>query len=291
MQENLVSIIIPCYNQSRFLDDSLGSVLKQTFSNWECIIVDDGSQDNTKEIAALWCKKDKRFSYFYQKNQGLSAARNAGLKKATGNYIQFLDADDFLDTKKIERSLDLIKNRDANLVVSGFKVFDNQSSEYQEPFCELKQDILNFQAILFEWDRTFNIPIHCGFFSKEILRGIKFNAALKSKEDWIFWLELLLKNDVQPIYLDENLAFYRMHPDSLSRNTENMRINSIKARELLPEIISQKDCIDFFLEELNRKDLRISQLQNHIWNIQKSRSFKLVENLKRFFKLDINRDA
>lgn len=287
----MVSIIIPCFNQSRFLEDSLLSILKQSYSDWECIIIDDGSQDNTEEIASRWCRNDNRFSYYYQKNQGLSAARNSGLKKAKGSYIQFLDADDFLHKKKIERSLDLIKNQKANVIVSDFKVFDNISSEYQKPFCELNQDILNLRAILFNWDKTFNIPIHCGFFSKEILEGINFKETLKSKEDWIFWLELFNKDHVKANFLNENLAFYRMHPDSLSRNSENMSVNSAKARELLPEIISNKDCIEYYLQEIKHKELRISQLQKHIGNFEKSRSFKLVKNLKRFLKLDNNRDV
>ena len=88
-----VSIIIPCYNQAEFLEETLGSVLKQTHTNWECLIVNDGSTDVTEKIAQQFISKDQRFKYFFKENGGLSSARNYGLDQSTGNYIQFLDSD------------------------------------------------------------------------------------------------------------------------------------------------------------------------------------------------------
>jgi glycosyltransferase involved in cell wall biosynthesis len=93
----LISIIIPCYNQAQYLDETLQSVLEQTYSNWECIIVNDGSPDET-EIITKWAAKILGLN-IYKKNGGLRSARNAGLEIATGDFIQFLDADDYLDCK------------------------------------------------------------------------------------------------------------------------------------------------------------------------------------------------
>ena len=90
----LVSIIIPCYNQAKFLQETLQSVNHQTYSNWECIIINDGSPDNTEEIALEWCYKDVRFKYFKKENGGLSSARNFGILHARGDLILPLDADD-----------------------------------------------------------------------------------------------------------------------------------------------------------------------------------------------------
>ena len=89
-----ISIIVPCYNQAEFLDECLESVLGQTFQDWECIIVNDGSTDNTEEITKKWLAKDNRFKYFYQDNTGLSATRNFGIENAVGEFILPLDADD-----------------------------------------------------------------------------------------------------------------------------------------------------------------------------------------------------
>ncbi|RYX81126.1 glycosyltransferase family 2 protein, partial [bacterium] len=92
----LVTIITPCYNYGKFLAEALDSLLLQTYSNWECIIVNDGSIDNTDEVALQYTAKDQRFKYINQKNGGLPNARNSALKIAQGKYIQLLDADDLL---------------------------------------------------------------------------------------------------------------------------------------------------------------------------------------------------
>src|SRR5260221_9109636 len=93
---NFVSVIIPVYNGSRFIIDALNSVKGQTHRQLECIVVDDGSTDNTADIVKEWIISDNRFIYLFQNNKGLSGARNKGLDHAKGNYIQFLDADDIL---------------------------------------------------------------------------------------------------------------------------------------------------------------------------------------------------
>ncbi len=94
--EKLVSIVVPCYNQAHFLDETLQSVLDQSYSNWECIIVNDGSPDNTEDIAKQWCNKDYRFTYLYKENGGLCSARNAGISISKGEFILPLDSDDII---------------------------------------------------------------------------------------------------------------------------------------------------------------------------------------------------
>ena len=104
----LVSIIIPCYNQGQYLNETLMSVYVQTYENWECIIINDGSTDRTDEIAKSWEARDKRFKYYFKKNSGVSSTRNFGILKAAGSYLQFLDSDDLLDARKIEFSINEI---------------------------------------------------------------------------------------------------------------------------------------------------------------------------------------
>ena len=87
----LISVIIPCYNQAHFLDETLNSILTQSYDNWECIIINDGSLDATEKIGLDWSNKDSRFKYVKKENGGLSSARNKGLELAKGDFIQFLD--------------------------------------------------------------------------------------------------------------------------------------------------------------------------------------------------------
>ncbi len=100
-----VSVIIPCYNQAFFLKEAVASVLAQTYTNWECIIINDGSTDNTEEVTKELIKDDGRFIYKKQINKGLPGARNAGLELCTGEFIQLLDADDALHPQKLENIL------------------------------------------------------------------------------------------------------------------------------------------------------------------------------------------
>ncbi|MFV8358229.1 glycosyltransferase family 2 protein, partial [Flavobacterium sp. XS1P32] len=92
MNNPQVSIIVPCFNQAQYLSEALKSVLEQTYENWECIIVNDGSPDDTKQIAQKWVEKDSRFKYIFKENGGLSSARNEGINYAKGTFILPLDA-------------------------------------------------------------------------------------------------------------------------------------------------------------------------------------------------------
>src|SRR5687768_4264400 len=123
MTENrVITVIVPCFNQGVFLSEALQSVSDQTHVNWECIIINDGSTDGTEKIALEWQKKDSRFKYVFKKNGGLSSARNKGLEIATGDFLQFLDADDRISPDKFKESLR--QSNTAQVIISGFQLFD-----------------------------------------------------------------------------------------------------------------------------------------------------------------------
>ena len=117
-----VSVIVTCYNQEAFLNESLGSVARQTYRDWECIIIDDGSTDTSAQIAKSWQEKDARFRYFYQENKKVSGARNAGLSKVEGDLIQFLDGDDIFLPTKLEESVKAFSREKCDVVVTNFSI-------------------------------------------------------------------------------------------------------------------------------------------------------------------------
>src|SRR4051794_34828743 len=98
-----ISVVVPAYNYAQFLPVALDSIIAQTYADWECIIVDDGSTDDTAAVADAYVRRDPRFRYIHQANRGLAGARNTGVRNATGDAIQFLDADDRLLPPKLER--------------------------------------------------------------------------------------------------------------------------------------------------------------------------------------------
>ena len=213
---SVVSIIIPCYNQAQYLDACLQSVYEQTVSNWECIIVNDGSLDETEKIALQWVNTDCRFVYYFKKNEGVSNARNFGIEKATGDYIQFLDSDDLIDSRKLELSLKEI-NSAIKIVICNFSRFVDNPKNVIPSFCNLKQELFNFRSVLLQWESVFSIPIHCGFFKSDLFHDFRFSPELKTREDWMMWLYLFQK-EMNVVFIDEPLAYYRVNLKGVTHN-------------------------------------------------------------------------
>ena len=115
-----ISVIIPIYNAEKYLRRCLDSVLNQTFSDWEAVCVNDGSPDNSGKILAEYAARDSRFVIVNKKNAGVSAARNDGIKYASGEYIHFMDADDFIDSDYYQKMYDAAKSDGVDMVCSGF---------------------------------------------------------------------------------------------------------------------------------------------------------------------------
>lgn len=206
----LVSIIIPCYNQSDFLEETLNSVFSQTYSNWECIIVDDGSTDNTSIIAQSWTQKDARYIYIKKENGGVSSSRNLGIKKAKGDFIQFLDSDDLLASTKIMDSIGAIQKYSAEVVCSNYLMFSKTINNSKPPFSQIGDYDLTFNNLARYWNNGFTIPIHCWFFKASLFSDVEFPLGLTAQEDWFTWLRIFQKKP-KTYYLSQQLAFYRLN--------------------------------------------------------------------------------
>lgn len=271
--KNLISIIVPCYNQAPFLDECLQSVLNQTHSEWECLIINDGSTDHTEQIALQWTQKDNRFRYIYKENGGLSSARNAGIAKAVGNFIQFLDSDDFLDAQKLRKSIDLIETPNS-MVVSHFMMYDSRNKTMQPPYCQLSLDKISFEAVALQWDLSFSIPIHCGLFPTDLLKKHPFTETLKAKEDWIMWLQIL-KTKPTVFFIDEPLAFYRLHPTSMTQSRKFMNQNLTKALPIVISLLPDDLKVPFY--DLRFPDIldKLSSYINKNERLQQSKTYQV----------------
>ncbi len=133
-----ISVVIPVYNVEKYLETCLNSVINQTYKNLEIIVVNDGSKDSSLEICKKYEKLDNRIILIDQKNRGLSGARNVGIKKATGDYIHFLDSDDYITLNYYEKMIEALSDTDADIVVGGFyyeKYAAKNSVRYDYPYC------------------------------------------------------------------------------------------------------------------------------------------------------------
>lgn len=215
----LVSIIVPCFNQAHYLDESLVSVLNQSYTNWECIIVNDGSPDNTEEIANKWCKKDKRFKYLKKRNGGLSSARNAGIKISKGEFILPLDADDIIDKNYLIQLVPVLNEDDSLAIASCYSKF----------FVGTKENIVyesrpmgsTIKNILFE-----NSLIATSLFKKSYWKEVGgYDEQMKQGfEDWEFWVAIT-KLGYKYKIVEEFLFYYRRTKESMLSDTlKNHRI-------------------------------------------------------------------
>lgn len=200
------SFIVPCYNQASFLHEALNAVHGQTFQNWECIIVNDGSTDETEGVATKWVEKDKRFKYISKPNGGLSSARNKGIKISKGKYIFPFDADDKIHPEYLEKAIHILEKDDSIEVLSSkVELFGAKKEVYQLPE-------YTFETLLLK-----NCFIACSIFKKtSYLKVGGYDENLKSFEDWDFWISVL-KDGGKVHVIDEVLYYYRKHEtDSLS---------------------------------------------------------------------------
>ena len=239
-----ISVIMPCYNQGHFLEETCNSISNQTYQNWEVLIINDGSTDETESIALNISDKDSRFKYFYKENHGLSSARNHGLNNISGDYVQFLDSDDLLSPSKLDVSLKSKKD----LIVTNFNHIE--SNKITPPFCDLTNQNISFQNILNNWDIEFSISIHCGLIRSTLLKDIRFNEKLKAKEDWFFWLEYLNKKP-STAFINEPLVTYRLHGSSMTQDYDHMLKNTQKVFELITNKFNDKQVKPFLLKRLH----------------------------------------
>jgi glycosyltransferase involved in cell wall biosynthesis len=272
-----ISVIIPCFNQSEFLEETCNSTINQTHTNWETLIINDGATDNTEIVALKICEKDSRFKYFYKNNGGLSSARNYGLNRAEGDYIQFLDADDIIAPEKFEKSL---ATPYFDIVISDFILFKDKIENTSDAYCDLSNVEYNYLSLLTKWDVEYTIPIHCGLFSSKIIGNICFNESLKAKEDWLFWLEIF-KKEPNIKFINEKLAYYRLHQNSMTQQKSLMHSNTKLAmnhiynsisdehkssfvNRIINEIIDEKSKSDYLFKLKNERDVVINNTMKNL---------------------------
>ena len=201
----VISVIMPCHNAAAHLPASLASVLAQTFTGWELIAIDDGSSDNT--LALLRTQTDPRIRVHTQINQGVSAARNAGIAVAQGHYIAFLDADDSWDATFLEKMAATLHARpDAVLAYCGWQNLGLPGGR-GEPFVPPDYETADKAEILFAGCRW---PIHAALVKREaVLAANGFDPALKNAEDYALWLNVATTAPI--VRVPEVLAFYHFH--------------------------------------------------------------------------------
>ncbi len=247
----MISVIIPCYNQAPYLPDMITSLQRQTYEQWEALIVDDGSIDDTRAIVAKYAANDARIRYIVKANGGVSSARNEGLRQAKGNYIQFLDGDDFLEPEKFALSLSAFEAEGCDIVITDFEKCDLTNTKRMPPYCDLGGVDFGYESALLQWGIEYTIPIHCGMFKASLLKDFSFDESLKAEEDWMMWLHTFSRS-AKNIFINRPLAIYRSNPKGATGNNEIMVAHRAKAIEKVINSIDDRYKTAFLLK-INRQ--------------------------------------
>ena len=205
--KNLVSVIIPCFNNAITLAETIASVQNQTFKSFEIIVVDDGSTDTSIEIVNQIIAQDSnnKITVYQQKNSGPSKARNLGASNANGKYLMFLDADDLIHADYLKLSVDLLENDNSlNVVYSNAEYFDARKGRWK-----LKE--FNSKKLLME-----NMIFISAVVRKNVFDGVGgFDERINYCEDWDLWIGIVFKYG--GVYkIDKTLFYYRKRQDSSS---------------------------------------------------------------------------
>lgn len=208
-----VSIITPCYNSSKYIEETINSVMNQTFDDWEWIITDDQSTDNSVEL--IKNHNDSRIHLIIaQQNSGAGHARNLALQKAQGRYITFLDADDFWEPNFIAEMVNFMKKENAEIAYSNYARCNEQLDPVLEDFKADKE--VTFNNLL----KTCRLSLLSSMYDSQRV-GKEFFPENSKREDHVMWLNLLKKISVgKP--LPKTMAKYRMRENSISRNKKNI---------------------------------------------------------------------
>ena len=244
----LFSIIIPTYQREHLIWKTLDSILAQTFTNWECIIIDDGSTDNTEEIVAKYVLKDSRFQYFIRPEEflkGPNSCRNYGFQKSKGDYIKWFDSDDIMVANCLESAVNIFIEEDCDLVVSNIEFIDLEGNKLEKKNNYFSQNLIEdyftgkISYYVFQnWRRK--------FINKQTQL---FDEQITNLDDWDFNLRMLYQNP-KIEYIHKALIQYRIHSDSLAH--EIMKLNY------------EEICSELAAREKHLKLLKINKKADHL---------------------------
>ncbi len=256
----LVSIIVPCYNQAQYLDDCLQSVFNQTYTEWECIIVNDGSSDNSQEVAQRWTEKDARFVYVEKENGGVSDTRNHGIRMAKGEYILPLDGDDMIGAEYLEDAIRIFQtDKETKLVYCNTQLSGEENRKVTpQPYSFREMFIEN------------QIPNAAFFRKADFLKTEGYNVNMKEGlEDWDFWISFLDEED-KVVRINKYYLLYRIK--NISRSTQ---IDNEKNERLLLQIFRNNE--EKYLKLFNpiRDRIEADYYKHTVQNIQRSLPFRI----------------
>ena len=290
-----ISVIIPVYNVESFLEQSINSVLNQTFEDIELICVNDGSTDNSQEMLNTFSKKDSRVKVFNKKNGGCGSARNLALEKAEGDYIYFFDPDDYISPNTFEELYSNAINNDSDLVLFKIARFrDEKNIDYSSPGFDLEKRIKNkdFNNFTFNYKKIKKYVLNASFapwtklYKHEFLNkydDFRFDQDV-AFDDVPFHIKSMLRAE-KISFIPDLFYYYRFNPYSIN-NTSSNGMDIFKIIDITENFLKDEGYYEEFKDEFNR--LKIKQIYNYILSTDSEEYFQLAK--KELAKIDISKE-
>lgn len=257
MSNPKVSIIVPCYNAEQFIAETLTSVQNSDYDNWECIVVNDGSTDKSQDAIVEFCERKEKFTFYKQKNKGVSVARNLAIQNSSGKYILPLDADDLITAKYISDAVQILENKpNVKLVYCLAKKFGAENCSWNLPEYDYKKLLIKNMIFCTAMYRRVDYDKTRGY--DESMR--------KGFEDWDFWIELL-KTGGDVYRIPEEYFHYRVH--NKKKRKSHSRVSMEHTNEIYQHIYN------------NHKEEYIGLIDNPIRMIHEHAKFKKKYNILR----------
>lgn len=240
----MVSVVVPCFNYARFLDQCIESLARQSYERWECVIVDDGSTDATPQICLRLSRADPRVRFLRQDNSGLSAARNAGIRLSRGEFVQFLDADDLLEPDKLKVQVQFLHDHaDTDIVVGGAAFFTARAQSKPRVWSSRSTmacpAAAQAGAFLAELVNENFFPVNAVLMRRSVFdsEGL-FDSSLRAREDWDLWLRCALRGHrFAFVSAERDRALVRQHGANMSAARQLMFTTAISVRERIHPLL------------------------------------------------------
>lgn len=249
MKQGLISIIMPAYNAGRYLAESIESILSQSYTDWELLLIDDGSEDNTLEIFNRYAARDSRIKVFHKENGGISSARNYGLDRIEGEYVTFLDSDDLMHPEFIAKTKRALEHSEASIALGHLDYFDGEWDKGKEIFAKEDATFTREEDAIEVIEQTLyqtrhDNCVHSKLYDSRIWEHIRFTEGLWYEDLDIFYRLWPMSDKI--IYVGDALIGYRQHPESFMHKFTKGRLDSLKV------VDAMKDWIGRYYPELNK---------------------------------------
>ena len=280
-----ISIIVPIYNVEKYLDECLNSIVNQSYTNLEIVLVDDGSPDNCPKMCDEWAKKDNRIIVIHKENGGLSDARNAGLNAITGDYFVFVDSDDFVHKDYIKILKDGIDKYNADICIASHIRFLNSVTQEEIDSNYELHDSLQAYFRLANWHKDY-VVAWSKMYKTNIFRDLQFKKG-KINEDEFYITEVYYKTD-KIVYTPAKIYFYRENPNSITgKSFTPKNINSLESLEFRDDFFVKNN----FTQFLRNNRMSLLFLNATLYFDAKNAGYKkeakeLRKNYKKWYKVD-----